>query len=70
MIDFHLPLLSQHELFNIKDDYTPLIISLNYKENAKKYAFISYFIFIKDSSNTISGVKNIKQIIIIDGITY
>ena len=52
------------------DDYHPLIISLNYTENKKQYAMISYGIFTKNGKNEINGARIEKQVVLINGLPF
>ena len=50
-ICFQMSALKRYELCKNDNKYTPLIISINYAEKMKNYAFISYCLFTKDSNN-------------------
>ena len=49
MLKFQLSALEKYDLTKNDTKYTPLIISINYSEDNKSYAFISYCVFTRDS---------------------
>ena len=50
MLKFKLSALEKYDLTKNDTKYTPLIISINYSEGDKSYAFISYCVFTRDSN--------------------
>lgn len=64
-ISFDLNYLVAFELTKMVNDYTPLIISLNYNDSGKQYAMISYAVFIKNAEGTITGARIEKQIVLV-----
>lgn len=44
-IEFDLNYLVAFELFKVKQNYFPLVISVNYQNNGKPIAFINYGVF-------------------------
>lgn len=46
-------------------NYYPIIFSINYKSQGNLHAFMSYGQFTKDSTNKITGVQIIKQVILV-----
>ena len=49
IFNFKLTALTPYELAKRQDNYTPLIISINYSQNGQYFAFIDYCIFTVDS---------------------
>ena len=47
------------------NNYWPLIIAMNYKDNNKQYAMMSYGVFTKDSKNEIIGAHIEKQVVLV-----
>jgi len=54
-VKFDLNYLVAFELTKCVKDYAPLIISINYSDNGKQYAMISYGVFTKNGDNLING---------------
>ena len=67
-ISFDLKKLKKHDLTKENGKYFPLIISINYQEQGRNYAFINYCIFVKDSNKKITGVRGVKQIVLVSSI--
>ena len=59
-IDFNLRKLEKNELCKNSGKYYPMILSINYNESGKNYAFISYCVFVMDSQKKITGARSIK----------
>jgi hypothetical protein len=57
LITFDLNYLVAFELTKSVNDYSPLVISLNYNDDGKQFAMISYGVFIKNSEGTITGAR-------------
>ena len=64
-ISFDLNYLVAFELTKMVNDYSPLVISLNYNDSGKQYAMISYGIFNKNAEGTITGARIEKQIVLV-----
>ena len=56
-ISFDLNFLAAYELTKANNDYYPLIISINYNDNNKQYAMMSYGVFIKNKDDDITGAR-------------
>lgn len=69
-LDFELSKVARFNLFESNGTYHPLIVSINYKENGKNFAYISYCNLTKDSSGKINGVRSFKQIVLINGLPF
>ena len=55
---FYLEHLKKYDLFKSFKTYHPIIINVNYVDQGKQYAFMTYGEFQKDSrTNKICGVK-------------
>lgn len=59
-VNFELNYLAAFEITKMVKDYSPLIISLNYKDNGKQYAMMSYGVFVKDSQQDVTGARILK----------
>jgi len=57
MITFDLNFLVAFELTKSVNDYSPLVISLNYNDDGKQFAMISYGVFLKNSEGTVTGAR-------------
>jgi hypothetical protein len=57
LITFDLNYLVAFELTKSVNDYSPLVISLNYNDDGKQFAMISYGVFLKNSEGTITGAR-------------
>ena len=57
LITFDLNYLVAFELSKSVNDYSPLVISLNYNDDGKQFAMISYGVFLKNSEGTITGAR-------------
>ena len=57
LIIFDLNYLVAFELTKSVNDYSPLVISLNYNDDGKQFAMISYGVFLKNSEGTITGAR-------------
>lgn len=60
VLNFKLAALTPYELTQSKDNYTPLIISINYTQNGQYFAFIDYCVFTQDSQKKITGARMVK----------
>lgn len=67
---FDMNYLAAFELSKSIKDYHPLIISLNYNDNNKQYAMMSYATFIKDSNQNITGARVTRQVCIVNGVPF
>ena len=47
-----------------------MIISVNYTKDKKQYAFLSYYVFETTPQNFPKAAKNVKQIIIVNGMPF
>ena len=56
-VSFDLNFLAAFELSKAMNDYWPLIISMNYNDNNKQYAMMSYGVFIKNTKGEITGAR-------------
>jgi hypothetical protein len=52
------------------NSYFPLIISINYQEGNQPFAMISYCVFTLDKDKNISGIKLLKQVVLINGLPF
>jgi hypothetical protein len=68
--EFDLTKLAQYELTQNVKDYHPLILSINYSENSKQYAYMCYGVFVVNSTRNITGVRITKQLVLINGIPF
>ena len=57
LITFDLNYLVAFELTKSVNDYSPLVISLNYNDDGKQFAMISYGVFLKNSEGAITGAR-------------
>jgi hypothetical protein len=57
LITFDLNYLVAFELTKSVNDYSPLVISLNYNDDGKQFAMISYGVFLKNSEGTVTGAR-------------
>ena len=57
LITFDLNYLVAFELTKSVNDYSQLVISLNYNDDGKQFAMISYGVFLKNSEGTITGAR-------------
>lgn len=64
-VKFNLNYLIAFELTKSINDYSPLVISLNYTDNGQQYAMISYGVFTKNSAGDINGARIEKQVVIV-----
>ena len=58
------------ELFKNEGRYYPLIVSINYNSHGQNYAFICYCVFVENGKKKISGVRTIKQVVLIAGLPF
>lgn len=58
------------ELTKPTNSYFPLIISINYQEGNQPFAMISYCVFTLDKDKNISGIKLLKQVVLINGLPF
>lgn len=56
-ISFDMNYLVAYELTKSLNDYYPLIISINYNDNNKQYAMMSYGVFTKNGDGQINGAR-------------
>jgi len=70
MVDFKMSSLKGQELTKSDGRYFPMVISINYSLNGIAMAFISYFVFTKDGKEKPNGARNIKQLIIVNGMPF
>ena len=64
-ITFDLNYLAAEELTRSLNDYHPLIISINYNDNGRQYAMMSYGVFTKDGDQNITGARIEKQVVLV-----
>lgn len=64
-VNFKMSLLANQNLTSSSEKYFPMIISINYEEDGDQYAYISYFVFTKNSQGDITAAKSVKQIVIV-----
>ena len=57
--------MAAFEITKMVKDYSPLIISLNYKDSGKQYAMMSYGVFVKDAQQNVTGARILKQILLV-----
>jgi len=69
-INFKMNYMKKYELFDNKENYFPLIMSINYQDAGKNIAFICYCIFTKNSEGDVNGIRVIKQVVLINGIPF
>ena len=69
-VKFDLNYLIAFELTKCVKDYAPLIISINYTDNGKQYAMISYGVFTKNGNGEINGAHINKQVVLINGMPF
>lgn len=69
-VEFSLNFVAGYELFATQGGYYPLIISINYQENKQPYAMISYCVFTKNGNNDITGLRVLKQVVLINGLPF
>ena len=55
MITFDMSFLTAFELTKSVKDYHPMIISINYQDQGKQYAMLSYVVFQRDGNGNING---------------
>lgn len=68
--DFELSVLRKQTLTQCTHEYFPMVISINYQHQGANNAFIAYFTFNSDQKNRPTGVKNIKQLVIINSLPF
>lgn len=69
-VEFDLNFIVGFELTKPTGSYFPLIISINYQEGNQPFAMISYCSFTMDSNQNVSGVRVLKQTVLINGLPY
>lgn len=62
--------IAGYELQQMQGNYYPLIISINYQEQRQPYALIAYCAFQKDSKQNITGLRCLKQVVLINGLPF
>lgn len=69
--EFDLNFLVAFDLFEIKEDVYPLVISIQYFNKARKaFAFISYGVFTSNAMSEVDGARITKQLVLIEGVPY
>ena len=68
--EFDLNYLVAFDLYKLSPNYYPIILSMNYEQNGKNYAFMTYGRFTKTSDNVINGIHVEKQVVLINGMPF
>lgn len=69
-VEFDLNFIVGFELSKPTGSYYPLILSINYQEGNQPFAMINYCSFTLNSEHSITGVRVLKQVVLINGMPF